>query len=70
MTITKAISQYGIAQSRIKAKLDAMQSATEISDYLDWFEAEMIEIPYGDMLFEFACEYANACIKELNHAKL
>lgn len=65
MTIANTISKYDILHNRIKAKLDSMRSAEEIGNYLDDLEANILEIPYGDMLHEFACEYAQVCIHNL-----
>ena len=47
---------------KISRHLDSMSSRESVIAYLDNLEAQIVEIPYGDVLYEHAYEYAQAII--------
>lgn len=68
MTITSHATKLNALQDRIKAKIDTLEGKAAIGVYLDDLESEMIDSPYGDMLFEFAWEYSQARLAEFDAA--
>lgn len=47
---------------KISRNLDSMSTREAVIAYLDNLEAQIVEIPYGDVLYEHAYEYAQALI--------
>ena len=66
MTITSHATKLNALQDRIATKIDSLSNKVEIGAYLDALESEMFELPYGDMLYEFAWEYAQGKASEFD----
>ena len=47
---------------KISRHLDSMSNREAVIGYLDHLESQIVEIPYGDVLYEHAYEYAQAII--------
>ena len=57
-----SLQTYSQALQAVSHRLDAMTSREAVGDYLDSLEAVMIEIPYGDAVYEYAHEYAQSVV--------
>lgn len=68
MTIVKHTSKINSAMDKIKANIDSFTSFAQIEQYLDELESDILETSYGDMLYEFAWEYAQARLAEFDAA--
>ena len=47
---------------KASSRLDTMQSREAVISFLDRLESEIIETPYGDVIYEHAYEYAQAIV--------
>lgn len=68
MTISTQANKINSAMDKIKANIDSFTSFAQIEQYLDALESDILENPYGDMLYEFAWEYAQARLAEFDAA--
>jgi hypothetical protein len=50
---------------QVSAKINSMTDADSIKEYLDKLESMIIELPYGDILYEHAYEIAQVRIRSL-----
>ena len=57
-----SLQTYSQALQAVSSRLDAMSSREAVGDYLDALEADIIETPYGDAVYEYAYEYAQAVV--------
>jgi hypothetical protein len=54
---------------QVSAKIFNMTDRQDIINYLDMLEADIIETPYGDMVYEHAFELAQVRFQQLDNIK-
>jgi hypothetical protein len=57
-----SLQTYSQALQAVSSRLDAMTNRKAVGEYLDSLEAVMIEMPYGDAVYEYAHEYARSVV--------